>query len=37
MTVQRYSIDTKILIYSIDKDAGTKRELAQALVDALAD
>ena len=37
MTVQRFSIDTNILLYSIDKDAGTRHEKAQELVDALAD
>ena len=37
MMAQRFSIDTNILIYSIDKDAGTRHEDAQELVDALAD
>ena len=37
MNGQRFSIDTNILIYSIDKDAGTRHEQARALVDALAD
>lgn len=37
MTGQRFSIDTNILIYSIDKDAGTRHEQSQTLLDALAD
>jgi predicted nucleic acid-binding protein len=37
MTRQRFSIDTNILIYSIDKDAGPRHDQARALMDALAD
>jgi predicted nucleic acid-binding protein len=37
MTGQRFSIDTNILVYSIDKDAGSKHEHTRDLVDALAD
>ena len=37
MTRQRFSVDTNILIYSIDKDAGPRHEQARALMDALAD
>jgi len=37
MTGQRFSIDTNILVYSIDKDAGRKHEQTRDLVDALAD
>lgn len=37
MTGQRFSIDTNILVYSIDKDAGTRHEQSRTLVDALAD
>lgn len=33
----RFSIDTNILIYSIDKDAGTRHDQAQVMVDRLAD
>ena len=37
MTRQRFSVDTNILIYSIDQDAGPRHEQARALMDALAD
>ena len=37
MNGPRFSIDTNILIYSINTDAGPKHQLASALVDALAD
>lgn len=37
MTGQRFSIDTNILVYSIDRDAGTRHEQSRVLVDALAD
>lgn len=37
MTGQRFSIDTNILVYSIDRDAGTRHEQSRDLVDALAD
>ena len=37
MSRQRFSVDTNILIYSIDKDAGPRHEQARALMDALAD
>jgi predicted nucleic acid-binding protein len=37
MTKQRFSVDTNILVYSIDKDAGTRHEQSRTLVDALAD
>ena len=37
MNEPRFSIDTNILIYSIDTDAGPKQEVASALVDRLAD
>ena len=33
----RFSIDTNILIYSIDKDAGTRHDQARVMVDRLAD
>lgn len=37
MTAQRFSIDTNILILSIDRDAGTRHEQSRTLVDALAE
>lgn len=37
MTRQRFSVDTNLLIYSVDKDAGPRHEQARALMDALAD
>jgi predicted nucleic acid-binding protein len=37
MTGRRFSIDTNILVYSVDKDAGTRHEQSRTLVDALAD
>jgi predicted nucleic acid-binding protein len=37
MTRQRFSVDTNILIYGIDKDAGPRHQQARALMDALAD
>jgi predicted nucleic acid-binding protein len=37
MKAQRFSVDTNILIYSIDTDAGTRHEQAQAVMDALPD
>jgi len=37
MTGQRFSIDTKILVYSIDNDAGPRHEQARILVDALVE
>jgi predicted nucleic acid-binding protein len=37
MSRQRFSVDTNILIYSIDTDAGPRHEQARALMDALAD
>jgi predicted nucleic acid-binding protein len=37
MTRQRFSVDTNLLIYSIDTDAGRRHEQARELVDALAD
>ncbi|MCG6862941.1 MAG: PIN domain-containing protein [Chromatiaceae bacterium] len=37
MTGQRFSIDTNILVYSVDKDAGVRHEQSRVLVDALAD
>jgi predicted nucleic acid-binding protein len=37
MTRQRFSVDTNILIYSIDTDAGPRHEQARVLMDALAD
>jgi len=37
MTGRRFSIDTNILVYSIDKDAGTRHEQSRTLVDALVD
>lgn len=33
MTGQRFSIDTNVLVYSIDKEAGTRHEQSRALVD----
>ncbi len=37
MRGQRFSIDTNILVYSIDKDAGTRHQQARELVDALVE
>jgi predicted nucleic acid-binding protein len=37
MKAQRFSVDTNILIYSIDTDAGTRHEQARAVMDALPD
>jgi predicted nucleic acid-binding protein len=37
MKTQRFSVDTNILIYCIDKDAGTRHEQARAVMDALPD
>jgi predicted nucleic acid-binding protein len=37
MTRQRFSVDTNLLIYSIDKDAGLRHAQARDLMDALAD
>ncbi|MFY9972658.1 MAG: PIN domain-containing protein [Chromatiaceae bacterium] len=37
MTAPRFSIDTNILVYSIDREAGTRHEQSRALVDALID
>jgi predicted nucleic acid-binding protein len=37
MTAMRFSIDTNILVYSIDSDAGARHEQARYLVDALTD
>jgi predicted nucleic acid-binding protein len=37
MKAQRFSVDTNILIYSIDKDAGTRHDQARALMDRLPD
>ena len=37
MTGERFSVDTNILIYSIDTDAGAKQAMASSLLDALAD
>jgi predicted nucleic acid-binding protein len=37
MKAQRFSIDTNILIYSIDTDAGTRHEQAREVMDALPD
>ena len=37
MTGQRFSVDTNILIYSIDKDAGTRHQQSRIILDALAD
>ena len=37
MSEMRFSIDTNILIYSIDTDAGLKHDAACSLMDALAD
>jgi predicted nucleic acid-binding protein len=37
MAGPRYSIDTNILVYSVDRDAGTRHEQSRILVDALAD
>jgi predicted nucleic acid-binding protein len=37
MIEQRLSIDTNILVYSVDKDAGARHEQSRKLVDALAD
>ena len=37
MKAQRFSVDTNILIYSIDMDAGTRHEQARAVMDALPD
>jgi predicted nucleic acid-binding protein len=37
MNAQRFSVDTNILIYSIDADAGTRHEQARAVMGALPD
>jgi predicted nucleic acid-binding protein len=37
MKAQRFSVDTNILIYSIDRDAGTRHVQARALMDRLPD
>jgi hypothetical protein len=37
MTGQRFSIDTNILVYSVDKAAGARHEKSPVLVDGLAD
>ncbi len=37
MTRQRFSVDTNILIYSVDKDAGPRHDQARLLMDALAE
>lgn len=35
MKAQRFSVDTNVLIYSIDTDAGARHEQAQAVMDKL--
>ena len=35
--MERFSADTNILVYSVDRDAGKKHELAIELLDALVD
>ncbi|NBC46715.1 MAG: PIN domain nuclease, partial [Gammaproteobacteria bacterium] len=37
MKAQRFSVDTNILIYSIDTDAGARHDQAQAVMDRLPD
>jgi predicted nucleic acid-binding protein len=37
MNAQRFSVDTNILVYSIDADAGTRHEQARAVMGALPD
>jgi predicted nucleic acid-binding protein len=37
MSNQRFSIDTNILVYSIDKDAGDRHDQSRILVDALVE
>jgi predicted nucleic acid-binding protein len=37
MKAQRFSVDTNILIYSIDTDAGTRHEQERAVMDAPPD
>jgi predicted nucleic acid-binding protein len=37
MKAQRFSVDTNILIYSIDTDAGARHEQARAVMDRLPD
>ncbi len=37
MQAQRFSVDTNILIYSIDQDAGTRHVHARAVMDRLPD
>jgi predicted nucleic acid-binding protein len=37
MSQARFSVDTNILVYSIDTDAGFKHDMACGLMDALAD
>jgi predicted nucleic acid-binding protein len=37
MKAQRFSVDTNILIYSIDTDADTRHEQAREVMDALPD
>lgn len=37
MDHERYSVDTNILVYSVDRDAGSKHEIAVGLLDALVE
>ncbi|MEA3640568.1 MAG: PIN domain-containing protein [Lamprobacter sp.] len=37
MKLQRFSVDTNILIYSIDKEAGTRHQQALEIMDRLPD
>jgi len=37
MSRERFSIDTNILVYSIDSDAGEKHSIAVTLMDALVE
>lgn len=37
MTATRFSVDTNILVYSIDTDAGIRHEQSRILMDALAE
>lgn len=37
MSAERITIDTNILIYAVDKDAGTRHQLAMAIVDDAVD
>ena len=37
MTAERWSLDTNILVYAVDRDAGEKHRIAVELLDALTE